>query len=502
MSKKNYTTSTYRDAAFLAECSVEKAREWLGSQPVTFSRSNGTPETPHERHILEYILLRRRDPQIDLSLAEFGRSSTVLMRVFSRSNKSIRISSCRNASLFVGESITGKMNNIDLFWRLIREGSSSELRAICENPDLSSGMYHGIMESWVGNERSKGKDAQISNDRFLQIVEFFSANPRIQVSRENSYEKYFTDGYADYQYNALFRECWELALTAPVDQDWAEALAKLYDRLFMEYAPFDEAKLWKILERWTIDGEVKYGSSFSLRQVLARRCLHPTLETLNAPDRAVRHAFYETFNPEREEFESLSWESWRERDELCEYYLIRNKNIWRSRKGRTSLKYFLRTASDYDLLNIGWFDEVESDYKKTNPDWFLDEDDEDEDEIHPGQFDTTKASEALASAIRTAHAINGAGSIDAQIQANNAVGQNVLDIDLEKFGVDEYTSYNLDQTKRDRLLAHIRQDVASAFVHSSDAFRQANKARLEARRSNMLLVIIISLLLILLFWKN
>jgi len=30
--KKNYTTSTYRDAAFLAECSVEKAREWLGRQ--------------------------------------------------------------------------------------------------------------------------------------------------------------------------------------------------------------------------------------------------------------------------------------------------------------------------------------------------------------------------------------------------------------------------------------------------------------------------------------
>ena len=56
---------------------------------------------------------------------------------------------------------------------------------------------------------------------------------------------------------------------------------------------------------------------------------------------------------------------------------------------------------------------MESGYKKTNPDWFLEEDEEDD--IHPGQFNTTEANEALATAIRTAHAINGAGSIDAQI---------------------------------------------------------------------------------------
>ena len=496
MSKNHYNTSTYRDAVFLAECSADAAREWLRGQEVTYSRSEGIPETPDERHILEYILLRRRDSLIDLSLAEFGRSSTVLLRVFSRSNKSTRVTICSNASLFLGESLTHKTDHIDLFWQLIAEGSPSELRAICENPNFSSGMYQAIMECWVGNKRSSRKVTQISNERFLKIVEALASNPRIQISRDNSREKNQLDGFADYQYYALYAECWKLALTAPLRQDWAEALNNLYAKLFMEYSPFDEGELWQVLERWTIDGEVKYSRYADLRQLLARRCLPPSLETLNHTDGAVRRAFYETYNPEKEEFKNLSWDSWRERDEFCEYYLIRNKNIWRSNSARRNLRNFLWNISNDDLTNVDWFDELEAEYRETNPDWFASEDDEDT--VTPNQFDEIEANTALHYAIEAANEINGRGSIDSQIQANNAVARNVLDIDLGKFGVDDYSSYNLDQSKRDRLLAHARQDAASAFGHAKDAFKQASEAKLEARKSNALSVIITLLLLILL----
>jgi hypothetical protein len=494
MSKNHYNTSTYRDAVFLAECSADAAREWLRGQEVTYSSSQGIPKTPDERHILEYILLRRRDTLIDLSLAEFGRSSTVLLRVFSRSNKSTRVTICSNASLFLGESLTHKTDHIDLFWQLIAEGSPSELCAICENPNLSSGMYQAIMECWVGNESSSNKITQISNERFLKIVEALASNPRIQISRDNSREKYFLDGYADYQYNALFDECWKLALTAPLRQDWAEALTNLYTKLVIEYRPFDESKLWEVLERWTIDGEVRYSSYAELRGLLALRCLPPSLESLNHTDSAVRRAFYETFNPEKEEFKNLSWDSWRERDEFCEIHLIRNKSIWRSNSARRNLRSFLWKISNDDLTNVGWFDELEAEYRETNPDWFVSEDDEDT--INPNQFDAIEANTALRDAIEAANDINGRGSINAHIQANNAVGRNVLDIDLGKFGIDGYNYYNLDQSKRDRLLAHTRQDAASAFRHAIDAFKQAREAKLEARKSNVLLVIITLLVLI------
>ena len=50
--------SVYRDAAFLSQCRDGDARDWLKNRPVEFSPVFGTPRTPPESHVLEYILYR------------------------------------------------------------------------------------------------------------------------------------------------------------------------------------------------------------------------------------------------------------------------------------------------------------------------------------------------------------------------------------------------------------------------------------------------------------
>src|SRR5271169_5091713 len=96
--------STTRDAAYLALCTPQAAYDWLRTRPVDMSRWEW-PQTPDNAHLLEYILLRRNDPLITLGLAEFGRSRTVLGRIFQGAPPSVRAVACGNASLFFGSNI-------------------------------------------------------------------------------------------------------------------------------------------------------------------------------------------------------------------------------------------------------------------------------------------------------------------------------------------------------------------------------------------------------------
>lgn len=377
--------SVYRDAAFLSNCSEGEAREWLKGRSVDFSSVFGTPETPPDSHALEYILFRRKSPLIDLALAEYGRSGSVLARVYRRGNTATRIVACGNPLLFVGEKIYCPPISFDedaprvdddgpLSWKIVRDGPLAELRAVCENPHLRSGFYAGLASSWEGDEDSQvAPRNRLSADRFKRALLFLSRNPRISTPREDSKERHYWDGFADYSYNKFFAKCWELAKVVPTDLEWAHVLSKLYAQLHRPYKVFDDVE--SVLSRWRPQDEKKFASTVSIREEIAAKFLEPTLETLNSEDPAIRHAFYRTFDPENSVFRDLKWAEWLERDDMCYFYLDRNLNIWRSSRGRAKLEALLwnKSRHDHDVSDVGFFKGREEEYRKTNPEWFIDE---------------------------------------------------------------------------------------------------------------------------------
>lgn len=485
----------YRDAAFLSRCSVQEAREWLSTRPTTYSITRGIPETPPDAPVLEYLLFRRNDPQIDLHLAGLGRSRGVLERVFKRACHSTRVVACRNASLFVGGKANGytlDQSKEPLFWQVIQDGSLAELRAVCENPDLSSRMYEGLLCSWVGNQSSRvDENLRVSDDRFMQIVRFLAENPRLRIDREDSHERHYLDGFAEHHYNKLFSECWHLAEIVPVNDDWARLLARLYFRVKPTHKPYED--LSAVLHRWRPEQEGEYAETRFLRQTLAAHYISPTIETLNHEDVAYRRAFYRTFDPDQEEFRDLDWKEWRERDEYCEYDLEANEKLWRSFRGRKKLERLLWDLSkrDSDLSNVGWFRQHKEEYRKKHPEWFKEEDTE---EVYEEDFDEGEAARAYNADVAAVNALHGAGTFSAEASSNDILGRRMLQEELGYHGTKGLAVYKLDDITRDRLIAHSRQDVAAAFGHAKSAFKSAKNAEKAAKRSQVLLWVVIGLL--------
>ena len=383
--------SVYRDAAFLSQCSEREAHDWLRNRSVEYSTVWGIPETPADSHVLEYILYRRNAPLLDFALAEHGRSRSVLERVFRRRNLPTRVVACANPSLFVGdvvhESLFRNTEEVNLLWQIVNRGSLAELRAVCENPDLGSGFYADLIDCWEGHEESEfPPDSRVSSDRFKHILFFLSKNPRKSTPREQSKERFYYDGYADYQYTQFFTKCWGLAQVVPVEPEWGYVLANLYKQLHRPYEVFDDVE--EVLDRWRPADENREASLYDdppspfpeLREQIAVKFVEPSIETSKSDDPAIRQAFYRTFDPERPEFRELDWTEWVERDGWCDIWLDGNKKIWRSSLGRANLRSLLghKSRKNQDITDIGHFDEREQEYRKTNPEWFDNEEDDKE----------------------------------------------------------------------------------------------------------------------------
>lgn len=484
----------YRNAVFLASATPAEVSRWLAGRDITYSPTSGTPDTPSNAHVLEYILFRRNDPLIDLALAEHGRSRTVLERVYKRSGSSVRAVACSNASLFVGEAISSFIWDQDeaLFWKVIKNGNSAELRALCENPNLSSGMYASLITSWVGNNKSRVDETlRLSNERFQQVVRFLTKNPRLSVDRENSKERYYLDGYADYEYGILFSECWNLAAIAPVDPAWAYYLSQLYERMQPSYNPFDDIE--SILARWRpTEDEEENRLMRGLREVIAKHYIAPTKETLHHNDEAIRRAFYRTFDPMKEDFIEQDWAAWCKRDKYCEYELQSNEKIWRNNRSRKKLDGLMWELSreNSDMTGVGWFEMRENTYKQEHPEWFANNDTLEE------VFDDEQASQDYAANVTAAESLHGTKTFEAEALANEMLGKQMLLEDLGHYGVGRIPKYGLDTDTRDRLIAHTRQDVAAAFGYAKSAFKTAKETEKVSKRTSRALWIVAILMII------
>ena len=374
----------YRNAAFLASCSEDAAVAWLRDRPVTINSVSGTIDTPNDAHILEYILFRRRSAAIDLALAEHGRSKTILRRVYRLSSDVVRVTACSNASLFVGDTFANFWRRDEnLLWGLIFDGSLAQLRAICENPGISSGFYGALIGAWQPEDERKEDRRCLPEDRYIAILNFLSANPRISQSREESAERHYLDGSAEYTYNQFYAAAWELAEKAPVTPAWAHALAKLYDKL---YAPWDCIKdLEAVLDRWRPADEGEYGATRYVRVAMAARFMKPSLEQLNNADSSIRQAFYRSFDPDAKAFRELDWKQWIDRDPYIYFDISLNDKVWASARGRSNLNSMLwhGAKKNSDLLDIGFYKKRIKELQAKHPDWFADEDRDEDDYVEP-----------------------------------------------------------------------------------------------------------------------
>ena len=247
----------------------------------------GTIITPKDAHVLEYILFRRRSAAIELALAEHARSSTILHRIYRGSSDAVRVTSCSNASFFVGDTFASFWRHDErLLWDIIFDGPLAQLRAICENPGLNSDFYSALIEAWQPEDEREEDKRYLPEDRYIAVLNFLSANPRIGQRREESAERHYMDGFADYRYDKFYTAAWELAEKAPVTPAWANALAKLYKSL---YAPWGCIKAPDaVLDRWRPADEGEYAATRDIREAIAARFMKPSLEQLNNADRSIR----------------------------------------------------------------------------------------------------------------------------------------------------------------------------------------------------------------------
>jgi hypothetical protein len=375
--------ASYRDGAFLASCSESDAIEWLEVRPMRLSSIMGTPETPKDSHILEYILFRRRLSAIDLALAQYGRSGTILYRLYRRASDSIRVVACSNASLFVGETFGNYYRRESLIWSIMFNGRIPEIRALCENPHISSGVYTAIIECWKPVADREANKTYLPEDRYIAVLNFLSLNPRLPQSREESAERYYLDGFADYEYNKFYTSAWKLAETAPVTPTWSNALANLFKNLHVPFKCIEDVDA--VIDRWRQAEEDNFAPTRYVREALAAAFLEPTVERLNDQDASIRNAFYQKFDPDRTEFRELDWNEWIDRDPEIYFSISNNEKVWASPLGRSKLKAMLWHGSkkDSDLLMVGFYNERIDELQAEHPDWFIDEEYDDYEEPIP-----------------------------------------------------------------------------------------------------------------------
>ena len=370
---KSRSPSEVRNVLHLAHCSPEAAAAWLAAQPIEYCSVFGTLNTPLDRHLPEYILYRRGDPIIDLALATNGRSRTVLSKLYDRAGSALKTVLAGNGSLFVGSNhgtripLRDRDPNQSRIWNIVWHAPLNELRALCSNPDIVSGFYQALITSWKTDGESK-----ISEERFQRIVGFLSDNPRVAQSREESRERHYLDGFADYEYNNFYVSAWTLAATVPVTLAWAETLARLYRRLHRPYNCLKDIDA--IIARWqgTV-GEYEPDHYRGVRSSLAAAFVKPSLSQLRSEDPARRDAFLLTFDPTSQEFRDLDWNEFIELDRDWDFGLYHNMKVWSSPVARTKFRQLLWEASktNSDLTRIGFFDERLGEMQGLHPEWFM-----------------------------------------------------------------------------------------------------------------------------------
>lgn len=356
-------------AAFLKNCSPDAAYNWLHERAKALAEegANGRRnwDAQSEHRVLEYVLLRRRHPLIDVGLAQHGRTGHVLRVVFGRGNAGVRCAVLANRFLFKSDFLSeGPV--VDL-GPLLKHGNRRELEALALNPHLPDSFYEDLIKRTAAF-------ANVDDRTYTSMLYRLGDNPRLSAS----YDDTFLDGYSDYKFHSVLTAAWELTATAPNTKDWAAILSHL---LHKAKPPVGFKDVMNVIQRWQIDtprrDDDSYyfpGYGFNLRSRLAD-LLEPDDTLLNSPDFALRQSFYRRFSPRTYK----DWPDFLQRDgEEFVQEAMQNTELWRIPEERERLHKVAWASPDprSDMMMPNAFRAREKWYRKEHPEWFHQEEDE------------------------------------------------------------------------------------------------------------------------------
>ena len=334
---------------------------------------------------IEEALRLRRDPLIDLSLAQYGRFIEVVKPIFHSSppGAALRLATLANQNFsnaflcyFPRELFDDEEDMVE--W--LANGEENELCALFQNPRL----HDRFLSSLLSRESDF---ARVGDARLAYIVDLLTNNPRMSAERDSG----FMDGLSDFEYNLVFDAGWMLAERVEPTRDWARALGWFYIKLALE--SFSIKKPLEVAKRWYVDpanvelvaeeaaeATGAFLSTYEMvRMGLARLACKfndNLLEgLLTHEDRAFRAAAYIDYPLTQSQLDAAY-----ERDgELAFQNAIGNSFLWRTAKGRDALRVLAwnvnRADSSGHLDAPNQFNNTAVHMEKQNPDWFKDEPD-------------------------------------------------------------------------------------------------------------------------------
>jgi hypothetical protein len=349
----------------------------------------------------ELKLLGRNDPLLDLTLARFGANDDVLRQLMARpgaENKTIRLAVLLNE--VVGRTRFNRLPGLlasrkDGLGALVAGLDSEEIAALFSNPSIADDFLVEFFEQ-------KAPWLVLDEDRRLEAVQALQKNPRMHRGYEGP-----MDGYAEYRHELVFTSAWQLAAKVPVSTTWASYLAWLYYNTTCKTSAID--KPMALVQRWVPDpsdtervahelkelerGEL--GVFGLMRKQLARLVLDAAhsgearqlLATHEDP--AVRAAVYAYGHLSASDMKVANERDFR----LAFDQMMWNDSAWLTKEQR-SLLHDMAWDGKRDPNNRldpqNMFDARAVFYAKEHPEWFKDE--EPEEEIDPELVPTTVGS--------------------------------------------------------------------------------------------------------------
>lgn len=349
------------EAAFLTKCTPQAAYDWLFEH--RYMGDEGPPWLLEAPKVLEYLLVRRKDPLIDLGIARFGHSSEAIRRVFKRGDVGVRCSALSNAHIGPSRLLPGgwvKENDIK---EIIHNGTKAELESLIKNKFLDDDVLEQLIER-------KETFADLSDDQYVQALVWLGSNPRMSAEYDSS----ILDGWAEYSHGRVFSLAWELARHLPTTNLNACVLYELL-RHTAEPVGYDNPE--EVLERWRIEKEPKDGSRPLEYSYFLRTRLSDVLEAddklLNSDDHAMRESFYRRFSP----WQFKDWPTFIERDgELAFDGMVENDKLWCNAEARKLLSDLAWKVPDpHSSMNSpNTYNAVKERKRKQHPEWFAEED--------------------------------------------------------------------------------------------------------------------------------
>lgn len=150
----------------------------------------------------EEALRLRRDPLIDLSLAQFARYSAVVKPIFHSNSpgSALRLAALSNKNMrngFVVRFPDELFDTVEDLVELLVSGNDEELSALFENPTIHDRFLRSVLER-------SGELARVPDDRLVSIVLTLTKNSRMRTERDDSY----MDGLDEYDYDSVFHAAW------------------------------------------------------------------------------------------------------------------------------------------------------------------------------------------------------------------------------------------------------------------------------------------------------